>query len=77
MIYLYSSCCLLDVQSTETFRASGGPVTVVGILSDGIRDLDILDSGFAVVAAAATGNEVVKQSFMELEVDELDRKSVV
>ncbi|XP_022746473.1 armadillo repeat-containing protein 6 [Durio zibethinus] len=62
---------LTDVQSTETFRASGGPMIVVGILSDGIRDLDILNSGFAVIAAAATGNEVVKQSFMELGVDEM------
>lgn len=44
---------------------------MVGILSDGIQDLDILNSGFSVVAAAATGNEVVKESFMELGVDEL------
>lgn len=62
---------LTDVQSSETFRASGGPTIVVGILSDGIQDLDILNSGFSVVAAAATGNEVVKESFMELGVDEL------
>ncbi|GMJ09771.1 hypothetical protein like AT4G33945 [Hibiscus trionum] len=62
---------LTDVQSSETFRASGGPKIVVGILSDGIQDVDILNSGFAVVAAAATGNEVVKQSFMELGIDEL------
>ncbi|PPR85478.1 hypothetical protein GOBAR_AA35220 [Gossypium barbadense] len=60
-----------DVQSTESFRASGGPKIVVGILSDGIRDFDILNSGFTVVAAAASGNEVVKQSFMDLQVDEL------
>lgn len=63
--------CLLDVQSTESFRASGGPKIVVGILSDGIRDLDILKSGFTVVAVAASGNEVVKQSLMDLRVDEL------
>ncbi|MBA0675672.1 hypothetical protein Goari_017201 [Gossypium aridum] len=62
---------LTDVQSTESFRASGGPKIVVGILSDGIRDLDILKSGFTVVAAAASGNEVVKQSLMDLRVDEL------
>ncbi|MBA0733342.1 hypothetical protein Gogos_017371 [Gossypium gossypioides] len=62
---------LTDVQSTESFRASGGPKIVVGILSDGIRDLDILNSGFTVVAAAASGNEVVKQSLMDLRVDEL------
>ncbi|KAH1120327.1 hypothetical protein J1N35_003487 [Gossypium stocksii] len=62
---------LTDVQSTESFRASGGPKIVVGILSDWIRDFDILNSGFTVVAAAASGNEVVKQSFMDLRVDEL------
>ncbi|OMO74163.1 Armadillo [Corchorus capsularis] len=62
---------LSDVQSTETFRASGGPKIVVGIIRDGIQDLEILNSGFAVVALAATGNEVVKESFMELKVDEL------
>ncbi|KAK6241025.1 hypothetical protein SCA6_006414 [Theobroma cacao] len=61
-----------DVQSTEAFRVSGGPVIVVHILNtDGIQDLDILNSGFAIVAAAATGNEVVKESFMELGVDKL------
>ncbi|XVE49157.1 hypothetical protein DITRI_Ditri01bG0059600 [Diplodiscus trichospermus] len=62
---------LTDVQSTESFRTNRGPTIVLGILSDGIQDLDILNSGFAVVAAAATANEVVKQSFMELGVDEL------
>ncbi|XVF45186.1 hypothetical protein PTKIN_Ptkin02bG0184800 [Pterospermum kingtungense] len=62
---------ITDVQSSETFRATGGPKIVVGIITDGVRDLDILNSGFAVVAAAATGNEVVKESFMELGVDEL------
>ncbi|KAK2665152.1 hypothetical protein Ddye_003726 [Dipteronia dyeriana] len=60
-----------DVQSTETFRKSGGPATVVGILKDGIEDLEILNSGFAVVTASATGNEVVKDAYMELKIDEL------
>lgn len=68
---MFCFVCLLDVQSTESFRASGGPKIVVGILSDGIRDFDILNSGFTVVAAAASGNEVVKQFFMDLRVDEL------
>lgn len=30
-----------------------------------------MNSGFAVVAASATGNEVVKESYMELKIDEL------
>ncbi|GLT55817.1 hypothetical protein SLA2020_289050 [Shorea laevis] len=62
---------LNDIQSTERFRASDGPSVVVHILSDGCKNLEILNNGFAVVAVASTGNEVVKQSFMELKVDEL------
>jgi hypothetical protein len=60
-----------DLQSTETFRTSGGPRTVVGILNDYSQNLDILNNGFTVVAAASTGNEVLKESFMELKIDEL------
>jgi len=44
---------------------------VVDILKDGSESLDILNRGFAVVAAAATSNEVVKELFMELKIDEL------
>ncbi|KAM5549153.1 hypothetical protein ABKV19_000536 [Rosa sericea] len=62
---------LHDLQSREAFRASGGPKLVVGILTDGFENLEILSSGFAVIAAAATGNEVTKESFMELKTDEL------
>lgn len=60
-----------DLQSTETFRTVGGPSILMGFLNDGSQKLDILNSGFAVVAAAATGNEVLKESFMELKIDEL------
>lgn len=60
-----------DLQSTETFWNSGGPSIVLGILNHGGENLDILNGGFAVVAAAATGNEVLKESFMELKIDEL------
>eukprot|EP00257_Ricinus_communis_P017923 XP_015576491.1 armadillo repeat-containing protein 6 [Ricinus communis] len=62
---------LYDVQSTETFRSSGGATILAGILKNGNENIDILDSGFSVVAAAATGNEILKESFMELKVDEL------
>lgn len=44
---------------------------VVDILNGGIENVNILKSGFLVVAAAATGNEVVKESFVELHIDEL------
>ncbi|CAH9125820.1 unnamed protein product [Cuscuta epithymum] len=62
---------LHDLQSTEIFRESGGAKAVVGILNDKIQDVSILDSGFAVIAAAATGNEVLKDLFMDLKIDEL------
>lgn len=41
------------------------------ILNDGIKNVNVLSSGFSVVSAAATGNEVVKESFMDLKIDEL------
>lgn len=44
---------------------------MVGILNDYSQNLDILNNGFAVVAAASTGNEVLKESFMELKIAEL------
>ncbi|KAF9675936.1 hypothetical protein SADUNF_Sadunf09G0085800 [Salix dunnii] len=59
-----------DVQSTETFRSDDGQKMVVDILKDGSENLDILNSGFAVVAAAGTSNEVVRELFMELKIDE-------
>nr|GEV33094.1 hypothetical protein [Tanacetum cinerariifolium] len=62
---------LCDIQSTEIFRQRGGPKMVVGILNDGIENVNVLNSGFAVVAAAATGNEVIKESFVELHIHEL------
>lgn len=73
MAVAYNVCILSlpDVQSTETFRRIGGPTVLVNILKDGFEDLEILNSGFAVVAASAAGNEVVKESYMELKIDEL------
>ncbi|RXH88125.1 hypothetical protein DVH24_042196 [Malus domestica] len=62
---------LHDLQSREAFRASGGPKILVGILTDGFENIDIVSSGFSVVAAAATSNEVIKELFMELKIDEL------
>lgn len=60
-----------DLQSTETFRQSRGPKIVVDILNGCNQNINVLDSGFSVVAAAATGNEVLKESFMDLKIDEL------
>ncbi|KAF7143772.1 hypothetical protein RHSIM_Rhsim05G0080700 [Rhododendron simsii] len=60
-----------DVQSGDMFQRSGGPKMVMAILSDSSQSSNILNGGFSVVAAAATGNEIVKESFMELKIDEL------
>ncbi|KAI3675276.1 hypothetical protein L1987_84864 [Smallanthus sonchifolius] len=62
---------LHDLQSTETFRQSGGPKILIEILTNGTQNVNILNSGFSVVAAASTGNEVIKESFVELHIDEL------
>ncbi|XP_071726178.1 uncharacterized protein [Rutidosis leptorrhynchoides] len=62
---------LHDLQSRETFLQSGGPKMVVGILTNGTQNANVLNSVFSVVAAAATGNEVLKESFVELHIDEL------
>lgn len=67
----FVSSSISDLQSTETFRSSGGPLILIGFLNGGSENLDILNSGFAVVSAAATGNEVLKELFMELKIDEL------
>lgn len=65
------SSFLHDLQSTETFMQSGGTKIIVDILNGCNQNIFILDSGFAVVAAAATGNEIVKESFMDLNIDDL------
>ncbi|KAH0451989.1 hypothetical protein IEQ34_019288 [Dendrobium chrysotoxum] len=65
------SSILQDVQSTDTFGKSGGPKIVVDILKEGFQNATILDNGFSVIAAASTANEVLKESFMELKLDEL------
>lgn len=41
------------------------------ILKGALEKSDILDGGFSVVATASAGNEVVKDAFMDLKVDEL------
>ncbi|KAI3889797.1 hypothetical protein MKX03_033835 [Papaver bracteatum] len=61
---------IYDPSCTEIFRRNGGVKVVMDILNDGCHNVNILNSGFSVVAAASTGNEVVKESFMELKIDE-------
>ncbi|XP_078157354.1 ARM repeat superfamily protein [Carex rostrata] len=65
------SLIVCDLQSSESYRRCGGIRTVMDILHGPPRSLDIRESSFAVIASASTGNEVVKESFMELKVDQL------
>ncbi|CAJ1932791.1 unnamed protein product [Sphenostylis stenocarpa] len=65
------SSLLHDVKSTGTFQRCDGPRIVIGFLADNKQDVEVLSSVFRVVASAATGDEIVKESFMELKVDEL------
>jgi len=60
-----------DVQSTEQFRRSRGSNTLMEILNEHNHKSNIVEHGFAVVAAAATGNEVIKETFMEMKIDDL------
>ncbi|XP_051192430.1 uncharacterized protein [Lolium perenne] len=65
------SSLIRDVGGTEKFRQSQGPKIVMDILKGALESTDVLDGGFSVVAAASAGNEVVKDAFMDLKVDEL------
>uniref|UniRef100_A0A2K1R7X0 Uncharacterized protein n=1 Tax=Populus trichocarpa TaxID=3694 RepID=A0A2K1R7X0_POPTR len=47
---------MFKLQSTEMFRSSDGQKMMVGILKDGSESLEVLNTGFAIVAAAATSN---------------------
>lgn len=61
---------LSDMQSREQFKECHGPKTIVGIL-DVTENLETLAAGFSIVALAATANEILKESFMELKIDEI------
>ncbi|KAK8930921.1 hypothetical protein KSP39_PZI016701 [Platanthera zijinensis] len=65
------SSIIHDVQSTHTFGQSDGPKIVVDILKDGFQNAAVLENGFSVIAAASTANEVLKESFMDLKLDEI------
>ncbi|XP_020232888.1 armadillo repeat-containing protein 6 [Cajanus cajan] len=65
------SSLLHDVHSTGTFHRCDGPKHVIGFLVANKGRVEVLSGGFRVVAAAATGDEIVKEAFMELKVDEL------
>ncbi|KAL8536931.1 hypothetical protein ACS0TY_012208 [Phlomoides rotata] len=54
-----------DLQSSEIFKEDDGPEIIIDILSNEREDMKVLDGCFSVVAAAATSNEVLKESFMD------------
>lgn len=62
---------LRDLQSAETFQKCGGPGIIISILRQDSQNLELLNGCFSVIAAAATGNEILKESFVNLKVDEL------
>ncbi|KAJ3700205.1 hypothetical protein LUZ61_003910 [Rhynchospora tenuis] len=70
------SLLICDLQSSESFRQCGGLKTVMDILHGAPKILDIRANAFSVISSASTGNEVVKESFMELKVDALLVESV-
>ncbi|KAL2927580.1 Armadillo repeat-containing protein 6 [Bienertia sinuspersici] len=62
---------LLDVQSAETFHKCGGPDLIIHILNHHSHNPCLLNACFSVIAASATSNEILKESFISLKVDEL------
>ncbi|ERM96823.1 hypothetical protein AMTRI_Chr04g246990 [Amborella trichopoda] len=64
------SSVLHDFQGKEIFRKTDGPKALMDILKKYSQNISILDGGLAVVTAAATGNEILKESFMDLKIDE-------
>ena len=58
-----------DIRSSETFQKNDGPKLIIKILNK--FNETVLESGFSVVAAAATGNEIVKEAFIDLKISEI------
>ncbi|WOL19981.1 armadillo repeat-containing protein 6 [Canna indica] len=67
------SSILHDIQTRELFRQNGGPKIVADILK-GSSNPVILDSCFAVVVAASTSDEILKELFIDLKIDEIVMK---
>lgn len=64
------ACLLHDVPSAEIFLKHGGPCAIMDILQFSGQNLDVLNACCSVVSAAATGNEILKESFMNLKIEE-------
>ncbi|GAB2267269.1 hypothetical protein Dimus_002255 [Dionaea muscipula] len=61
---------LYDVQNAEIFLKNGGPDMIMGILDTSGQFSDVFNGCFSVISAAATGNEILKESFMNLKIEE-------
>ncbi|KAJ3695860.1 hypothetical protein LUZ60_001237 [Juncus effusus] len=70
------SSIICDLQSSESFRQIDGPKLAMDILRKNSKSFDIRSSVFSVIASASAGNEVVKELFMLLKVDEILLESV-
>ncbi|XP_021731720.1 armadillo repeat-containing protein 6-like isoform X2 [Chenopodium quinoa] len=62
---------LRDVQTAQTFHKCGGPDIVIGILNQDAQSSEILNGCFSVIAASATENEILKEAFVNLKIDQL------
>lgn len=62
---------LRDVQTAQTFHKCSGPEIVMGILKQDTQNSGVLNGCFSVIAAAATGNEILKEAFINLKIDQL------
>ncbi|XP_021738477.1 armadillo repeat-containing protein 6-like [Chenopodium quinoa] len=62
---------LRDVQTAQTFHKCGGPDIVIGILNQDAQSSEILNACFSVIAASATENEILKEAFVNLKIDQV------
>lgn len=65
------SSLLRDVQSGQTFHKCGGPPIIISIFNNHTHNPHLLNACFSIIAASATSNEILKESFITLKVDEL------
>lgn len=62
---------LSDVRSAQIFHHCGGPPIIISIFNNHTHNSHLLNACFSVIAASATANEILKESFITLKVDEL------
>ncbi|XP_078432756.1 ARM repeat superfamily protein isoform X2 [Wolffia australiana] len=65
-----------DIRSSEIFQKNDGPKLIVKILNKCDQTSNLMEIGFSVVAAAAAGNEIVKEAFVDLKIGDLFLKTL-